>query len=127
MRDAVGHCGCRELRPVAESDVARRKRRVQCEKYDAGGGGRRRIGRAASYDACFFGRIRMPPYAGAPIRSQKSGRMAQNLPRNAMPIVGREREIASTVEALHGSHLVTISGAGGIGKTRLAVEVAHVT
>ncbi|HEY1977400.1 MAG TPA: NB-ARC domain-containing protein [Candidatus Baltobacteraceae bacterium] len=52
--------------------------------------------------------------------------MAQNLPRHAMPIVGREREIASTVEALHGSHLVTISGAGGIGKTRLAVEVAHV-
>jgi predicted ATPase len=51
--------------------------------------------------------------------------MAQNLPRYTMPIVGREREIASTVEALSASHLVTIAGPGGIGKTRLAVEVAH--
>lgn len=42
-----------------------------------------------------------------------------------MPIVGREREIASTIEALDGEHLVTIAGPGGIGKTRLAVEVAH--
>ncbi|HZY99419.1 MAG TPA: NB-ARC domain-containing protein [Candidatus Baltobacteraceae bacterium] len=51
--------------------------------------------------------------------------MAQSLPRYTMPIVGREREVASTVEVLRGSHLVTIVGPGGIGKTRLAVEVAH--
>ncbi|MGI8643262.1 MAG: AfsR/SARP family transcriptional regulator, partial [Thermomicrobiales bacterium] len=49
-----------------------------------------------------------------------------NLPAPAAPIVGRERE----VEAIQGLlwrqdvRLVTLTGAGGIGKTRLAIEVA---
>jgi predicted ATPase len=51
--------------------------------------------------------------------------VAQNLPRYTMPIVGREREIASIVAALRESQVVTIAGPGGIGKTRLAVEVAR--
>ena len=41
-----------------------------------------------------------------------------------MPIVGRRREIAEIGERLRASSVVTIAGAGGIGKTRLAVEVA---
>ncbi|MBV8117787.1 MAG: AAA family ATPase, partial [Candidatus Eremiobacteraeota bacterium] len=42
-----------------------------------------------------------------------------------MPIIGREREIAAVAAALHRTRIVSIVGTGGIGKTRLAVEVAQ--
>jgi predicted ATPase len=46
------------------------------------------------------------------------------LPRYPNAIVGRQREVAAVGQSLHASRLVTIVGAGGIGKTRLAVEAA---
>ena len=39
-------------------------------------------------------------------------------------MVGRESEIAEIEAALRAHRLVTPTGAGGVGKTRLAVEVA---
>jgi predicted ATPase len=47
-----------------------------------------------------------------------------NLPTYPVPIVGRERATAEIATLLKDSPVVTIAGAGGIGKTRLAVEVA---
>lgn len=48
-----------------------------------------------------------------------------NLPVTATPLVGRRRELDELVELLCGdSRLVTITGAGGSGKTRLALQVA---
>ena len=48
-----------------------------------------------------------------------------NLPRPASSFVGREREVAELVELLQdGARLVTLSGPGGSGKTRLAIESA---
>jgi predicted ATPase/tRNA A-37 threonylcarbamoyl transferase component Bud32 len=49
---------------------------------------------------------------------------APNLPAQRTGFVGREKEIASARELLSRERLVTITGPGGIGKTRLAVEVA---
>jgi predicted ATPase/class 3 adenylate cyclase len=40
------------------------------------------------------------------------------------PLIGRECELAQTVALLHESRLVTLTGAGGIGKTRLALDAA---
>ena len=49
---------------------------------------------------------------------------ASNLPSSLTSFIGRETEIAE-VRALLGKHrLVTLTGAGGIGKTRTALEVA---
>jgi predicted ATPase/DNA-binding CsgD family transcriptional regulator/Tfp pilus assembly protein PilF len=48
-----------------------------------------------------------------------------NLPAYASTFVGRGREIDEIGAALVGQRLVTLTGAGGIGKTRLALEVAE--
>jgi predicted ATPase len=48
-----------------------------------------------------------------------------NLPRPASSFVGREREVSDVVALLQdGARLVTLSGPGGSGKTRLAIESA---
>jgi len=47
-----------------------------------------------------------------------------NLPRPASSFVGRERETAEVAELVRGHRLVTLSGAGGSGKTRLSIEAA---
>ena len=46
-----------------------------------------------------------------------------NLPRPPSPLFGRERELEEIHELLARSPLVTLTGSGGVGKTRLAVEV----
>jgi predicted ATPase/class 3 adenylate cyclase len=48
-----------------------------------------------------------------------------NLPRPASSFVGREREVSKVVAQLRdGARLLTLSGPGGTGKTRLAIEAA---
>ncbi len=49
---------------------------------------------------------------------------ATNLPRQTGPIVGREREIAELARLVLEHRVVTATGPGGSGKTRLALEVA---
>jgi predicted ATPase len=48
-----------------------------------------------------------------------------NLPRPASSFVGREQELARVLAGFeHGARLVTLTGPGGSGKTRLAIEAA---
>jgi predicted ATPase len=47
-----------------------------------------------------------------------------NLPRPASSFVGRMRETAEVAERVRGHRLVTLSGPGGSGKTRLSIEAA---
>ena len=47
-----------------------------------------------------------------------------NLPRRTSSFVGRERELQQVVGALEHAPLVTLTGVGGIGKTRLSLQVA---
>ena len=47
-----------------------------------------------------------------------------NLPQQATTFIGREREIADVRKALGTARLLTLLGAGGIGKTRLSLQVA---
>src|SRR4051812_21901114 len=46
------------------------------------------------------------------------------LPSSLTSFIGREREVREIGEALSVKRLVTLTGAGGTGKTRLAAEVA---
>jgi predicted ATPase/class 3 adenylate cyclase len=50
--------------------------------------------------------------------------MPGNLPVQPTSFVGRSDEVREVGEALGRAHLVTVTGVGGVGKTRLAVHVA---
>jgi predicted ATPase/class 3 adenylate cyclase/DNA-binding CsgD family transcriptional regulator len=58
-----------------------------------------------------------------PLRTAKSVG-AHNLPVQLTSFVGREAEICQVRQLLADNRLVTLMGAGGAGKTRLAVEIA---
>ena len=62
-----------------------------------------------------------------PVPAAALGRRPAPLPAPPTPIIGREDEIAAVVALLRDPdvHLVTLIGPGGIGKTRLAIEVAR--
>ncbi|HWZ69960.1 MAG TPA: winged helix-turn-helix domain-containing protein [Casimicrobiaceae bacterium] len=56
--------------------------------------------------------------------ANRASKPKQNLPYQLTSFVGREQEIAQLEELVTANRLVTLTGAGGAGKTRLAIEVA---
>ncbi|MGD9894260.1 MAG: helix-turn-helix domain-containing protein [Dehalococcoidia bacterium] len=48
-----------------------------------------------------------------------------NLPATMNRLVGRERAIAEVVQLMQSERLITLTGPGGVGKTRLAIEAAR--
>ncbi len=59
-----------------------------------------------------------------PLNSLTNPAVRQNLPAQASNFVGREQELVDLRTMLRGSRMVTLTGAGGSGKTRLALELA---
>jgi predicted ATPase len=57
-----------------------------------------------------------------PLRSLDT--LPGNLPRQVTTFVGREVEVETLASLVLGSSLVTLTGVGGVGKTRLALQVA---
>jgi diguanylate cyclase (GGDEF)-like protein len=83
---------------------------------------------AALYDAKIGGRNRvmLPGYhSDAPPAERVAGIVRTNAPLPLTRLIGRTREAADVRAALEQHRLVTLVGAGGIGKTRLAVHVAR--
>ena len=62
-----------------------------------------------------------PLLAPTAAASQRPGR--SNLPAAVSPIVGRQLELAVLTPLLLSERLVTLTGVGGIGKTRLAIDL----
>ena len=56
--------------------------------------------------------------------ANRASKPKHNLPCPLTSFVGREQEIAQLEELVTANRLVTLTGAGGAGKTRLAIEVA---
>jgi len=52
------------------------------------------------------------------------GRPPNNLPLRLSSFIGRGREVAELQTVLSDHRLITLTGPGGAGKTRLAIEVA---
>src|SRR5262245_61316575 len=55
----------------------------------------------------------------------KSTQNFHNLPTFLSSFIGREREVAELRQHLVSDRLITLTGAGGSGKTRLAIKVAQ--
>jgi predicted ATPase/class 3 adenylate cyclase len=58
-------------------------------------------------------------------KGEKTAILPATLPTPVTPLLGRDQEVAEVVSSLEGYRVVTITGPGGIGKTRLAIEVTH--
>ncbi len=59
-----------------------------------------------------------------PLRSLDNRNLLHNLPQPVSRFVGREIELVAVSKLLETSRLVTLTGSGGSGKTRLALQVA---
>jgi predicted ATPase/class 3 adenylate cyclase len=59
-----------------------------------------------------------------PLRSLDNPELPNNLPRQLTSFIGREHELAEIKALLGDSPLVTLTGTGGSGKTRLALQAA---
>jgi predicted ATPase/class 3 adenylate cyclase len=57
-----------------------------------------------------------------PLRSLEG--IPNNLPTQVSTFIGREKEIAEGLRLLHGARLLTLTGPGGTGKTRLSLQLA---
>src|SRR5438874_957914 len=57
--------------------------------------------------------------------ANRASRPKHNVPYQLTSFVGREQEIAQLHQLVTANRLVTLTGAGGAGKTRLAIEVAN--
>jgi len=62
------------------------------------------------------------PHEFLPLRSLDT--LPNNLPRELTSFIGRESEMAEVHRLLGAAHLLTLTGPGGCGKTRLALHVA---
>jgi predicted ATPase/DNA-binding SARP family transcriptional activator len=62
-----------------------------------------------------------------PIVLESLGRFTPGPPASLTSFIGRDREVSAVRDLLDASRLVTLTGAGGSGKTRLAAEVVRVT
>jgi len=58
------------------------------------------------------------------MRAQASGRGLHNVPAELTSFVGRRHELADIKQRLGASRLVTLTGPGGVGKTRLALRAS---
>jgi predicted ATPase/class 3 adenylate cyclase len=59
-----------------------------------------------------------------PLRSLGNPALPNNLPAQLSPFIGRDREVAEVRALVESARLVTLTGAGGCGKTRLGLQVA---
>ena len=61
------------------------------------------------------------------VPAKQSVQASSNLPLQSTAIIGRAAALQQLGQLVASEHLLTLCGTGGIGKTRLALEVAHRT
>jgi non-specific serine/threonine protein kinase len=78
--------------------------------------------------ACFLATAqrpsRRPRPSGAAVLPPAPPALQHNLPLQLTSFIGREQELVEVEELLASTRLLTLTGTGGVGKTRLALQVA---
>ncbi len=64
------------------------------------------------------------PTAFPPLASLDNPKLRNNLPAQTSSFIGRDAQLAEVRRLLEGSRLVTLTGTGGAGKTRLGLQAA---
>ncbi|MBV9092617.1 MAG: adenylate/guanylate cyclase domain-containing protein [Streptosporangiaceae bacterium] len=64
------------------------------------------------------------PTAFPPLRSLDNPKLRNNLPAQVSSFIGRDAELSTVQALIASSRLVTLTGSGGAGKTRLGLQVA---
>lgn len=80
------------------------------------------VGPSPQTEAAYLGLLASEP---APKEGQMAAPELPPLPVPLTSFVGRQAEVAEVRRLLAGTRLLTITGPGGVGKSRLAIEVAH--
>lgn len=70
-----------------------------------------------------FGAVLLDDAQAAPAEPRRSAG-GRDLPANKPALIGREADLEAVLSLLARTHLLTLVGAGGVGKTRMALEVA---
>ena len=58
-------------------------------------------------------------------KGERFASLPSNLPDPGTPLLGRDADVTALIELLERHRVVTVTGPGGIGKTRTAIEVGH--
>ncbi len=58
-------------------------------------------------------------------KGERYASLPSNLPAPETPLLGRHVELQALIEVVRAHRVVTVTGAGGVGKTRLAIELAR--
>ncbi|HEY7951914.1 MAG TPA: tetratricopeptide repeat protein [Solirubrobacteraceae bacterium] len=58
-------------------------------------------------------------------KGERFASLPSNLPDPVGPLLGRSADLASLVELVQGTRVVTVTGPGGVGKTRVTVELGR--
>lgn len=90
-----------------------------------GSGGKRYLVTVPGRGYCFVGRVTRQRAAGAPHQASPARRQPHNLPASLAPLIGRADVIRHLGDQLPRRRMLTIVGAGGIGKTSVAIAVAE--
>jgi len=83
------------------------------------------VGRPFALFAVAADGVAVPDAAALEGKGERIASLPSNLPEPARPLIGRDGDLDSLLELVRAHRMVTITGTGGVGKTRLVVELGR--
>jgi predicted ATPase len=83
------------------------------------------VGRPLELYAVLADGIVVPDPQALEGKGERFASLPSNLPESVAPLVGRSADLAALVELVRDSRVVTVTGPGGVGKTRVLTELGR--